>query len=367
MAFPWAAAAMLASSALSAGSGVYGSKQAANAQRRGGAAAIQEQRRQYNIGLNMLEPSRLLGYGATADLARLYGYPTAGYQPVNQLLYGQPTAAGGAVSAAGGQNEWLDPAGIFTAGSANQNWRRANDPLGLFMPGNAPYNAQIDPATGTVDVKGGGPKKDALYTDYLRTGVWSGGKGGRGKKVRSAIDALRSQGWSYGEGGGQWEGAIPAQPAGEPGDMSRFFTSPDYTFRRDEGQRDIGNTFAARGGAASGNALRALTGFNQNLASGEYNNYVARLMQMAGLGQAATTTGVQAGQAAANNIGNALMAQGDARASGYMGAANSIASGVNSGLNAWLWNRYLNQTPQAAPTSSYSQYGPWADAYRFGG
>lgn len=139
-------------------------------------------------------------------------------------------------------------------------------------------------------------------------------------------------------------GGTQGVSAGSP-DMSSFFTSPDYSFRRTEGQRDIGNSFAARGGAASGNALRALTEYNSNLASGEYGNYFSRLMQQAGLGSAATGATASAGANSANQISANYLAGGDARASGIMGSANSINQGLNSGLNSFLLYRggYFNK------------------------
>lgn len=128
------------------------------------------------------------------------------------------------------------------------------------------------------------------------------------------------------------------------GDMSQFFTSPDYNFRRTEGTRDIGNSFAARGGAASGNALRALSEFNSNLASGEFGNWWNRTASQAGVGQTAAgnlgalgaNAANQAGSIGMNSaagIGNTLMQGQNARASGIMGAANAQASGLNNTMN----------------------------------
>ena len=92
-----------------------------------------------------------------------------------------------------------------------------------------------------------------------------------------------------------------------------FRTSPGYNFVRSEGQRDLGNSWAARGGAFSGNALRGLDQFNTGLASQEYNNWWNRGAGLAGVGQNATNMGVQAGQQSTYNIGNLLGQQGDAR------------------------------------------------------
>jgi hypothetical protein len=111
-------------------------------------------------------------------------------------------------------------------------------------------------------------------------------------------------------------------------DPAAFTASPDYGFRRDEGTKNITNSFAARGGALSGNALKALTEFNSNLASGEYGNWWNRQAGLAGVGQAATNAVGSAGMNMANNVSNILGQQGDARASGIIGSANAIQGGI---------------------------------------
>lgn len=133
-------------------------------------------------------------------------------------------------------------------------------------------------------------------------------------------------------------GGTPAREAGAP-DMSGFLQSPDYQFRRDEGMRGIENSFAARGGAASGNALRALTEYNSNLASGEFGDYYNRLLAQAGLGQTANNTSAQAGMQTGANVGNALMTAGNARASGIVGSSNALTGGLSRAYDMWNYGR----------------------------
>lgn len=125
-------------------------------------------------------------------------------------------------------------------------------------------------------------------------------------------------------------GAAGANPLAAP-DYSAFFKSPDYQFRKDQGMQGIQNSFAASGGAKSGNALKALAEFNGNLASGEYNNYFNHLGAIAGIGQVATGQSGQAGIATGQIMGNALQNSADARASGVAGQYNAIGQGL-SGL-----------------------------------
>lgn len=114
-----------------------------------------------------------------------------------------------------------------------------------------------------------------------------------------------------------------------------FTASPGYQFRLSEGQRGVQQSAAARGGAYSGNAMKALNDYNQGMASSEYGNWWNQQSGLAGVGQSTAANLGQLGAQNAANVGNALMAGGDARASGIMGAANSWSNALNSGVNAY--------------------------------
>ena len=118
------------------------------------------------------------------------------------------------------------------------------------------------------------------------------------------------------------------------GDASDFFTSPGFEFRREEGLRGIENRFSASGGALSGNALRRLTEFNSGLASQEFGNFFNRQLNVAGLGQNAINTGVQAGTQTAANISNLQVGKGNARASGVAGINQAIQGGIGNFFTA---------------------------------
>lgn len=124
---------------------------------------------------------------------------------------------------------------------------------------------------------------------------------------------------------------------GRLNDPNAFTASPDYNFRRTEGMRGIENSFSASGGALSGNALRALTDFNSNLASGEFGNWWNRTASQAGLGQTAANNLGSLGANSSANIANLLGAQGDARASGIMGQTNAL-TGLLQNLSS-VYNR----------------------------
>lgn len=145
-----------------------------------------------------------------------------------------------------------------------------------------------------------------------------------------------------------------------PFDASTVTMDPGYDFRLREGQKAIERAAASRGGALGGGALRAAARYGQEFASDEYGkaygrrkgeydtnfsnafnvfqanqgNRFNRLASLAGIGQQAVTQMNGAQQNYATNVGQAgmqtaaqradLAAQGaNARASGYVGAANA--------------------------------------------
>ena len=81
---------------------------------------------------------------------------------------------------------------------------------------------------------------------------------------------------------------------------------------------------------------------------------------MAGIGGNPVNTAAQAATNYASGAGNALQAQGDARASGVLGQnsawQNAIGYGVSGALDAW--QRYRSATP------SFSPYGPYQTGYQ---
>lgn len=145
------------------------------------------------------------------------------------------------------------------------------------------------------------------------------------------------------------------------GDTSNFFTSPDYQFRFNEGMRGLENSAAARGGLLSGNFLRGATNYGQGAASQEFGNYWNRIMQTAQLGQNSAAGSGSLGVQSAGQVGNTMMGQGAAEASGYVGAANAVTGGAQNYLmmNA-LQNRsvYSGSTPIGGYGNSPGQWNP---------
>jgi hypothetical protein len=150
------------------------------------------------------------------------------------------------------------------------------------------------------------------------------------------------------------------------GDFNRDFTladfaqDPGYQFRLDEGTRALERGAAARGGVLSGGALRGVTRYGQDYASGEYQNAYNRfnndrtqrfnrLASLAGTGQTATRDVAQMGSQVAGNVANNIIGAGNAQASSYVGQGNAI-SGAAQSLGNFAMNQYfMNQMKPTTP------------------
>ena len=128
-------------------------------------------------------------------------------------------------------------------------------------------------------------------------------------------------------------------------DYRSEYLDPSMAFRLGIGEQTTQRAANVGGGALSGNTLRALQDYSQGLASTEYSNAFNRfqtergniyntLANIAGMGQNAVNTGVQAGQATAQSMGQLAVGGGQAQAAGTIGAANAIAGGIGGVGNA---------------------------------
>ncbi len=120
-----------------------------------------------------------------------------------------------------------------------------------------------------------------------------------------------------------------------------FKTTPDYTFRMDEGIKALDRSAASRGLLRSGAQMKGITDFAGNLASGEYGNYLNNLYKAAGMGSEAASSGNSTAAGLTAGAGNAIMQGGIARGSGYAAGANALASGISSGVNNAVGGAYL--------------------------
>jgi hypothetical protein len=129
-----------------------------------------------------------------------------------------------------------------------------------------------------------------------------------------------------------------------PFGMDQFKADPGYAFRMSEGMKGLERSAAARGGLLSGSMLKGIQRFGQDLGSQEYMNAFNRyqterqarlnpLQSLAGVGQTTSAQLGAAGTQMASNVGQAIGAAGQARASGYMGGANALSGALGQYMN----------------------------------
>jgi hypothetical protein len=156
-----------------------------------------------------------------------------------------------------------------------------------------------------------------------------------------------------------------------PFGMQQFQQDPGYAFRLKEGQQALDRQAAARGGLISGGALKAAQRYGQEMGSQEYTNAFNRyqaerqarlgpLQSLTGMGQ---TTAQQIGAAGSNmagNVGNAIGSAAAARASGYVGGANALTSGLGTYLN---YSQGQNMVNAMRYGPNYGQFTPGSNAF----
>lgn len=121
--------------------------------------------------------------------------------------------------------------------------------------------------------------------------------------------------------------------------MQGFYQDPGYQFQMNEGIKALDRSASSRGLVRSGAQEKAIARYGQGLAEQSFGNYVNRLANLAGVGQTATQSLAGIGANTASNVGNAHMASGAARASGYMNKAGAVNNMVNQGVGLWGLNQ----------------------------
>jgi hypothetical protein len=124
-------------------------------------------------------------------------------------------------------------------------------------------------------------------------------------------------------------------------DQFEQYLDPSMAFRQKLGTQATERLANVGGGALSGNTLRALEDYGQNLASTEYANAFNRfqtdrgniyntLSNIAGLGMGATNQGAAIGQATAQNLGQLAVGGAQAQAAGIVGQANAYQNALGN-------------------------------------
>lgn len=179
--------------------------------------------------------------------------------------------------------------------------------------------------------------------------------------------------------GAQGFGSLNTPFSFTPADLTQ---TPGYQFQLQQGQEALDRKAAAGGGFYSGAALKAATGFNQNLASttfdNEYNrafnayqtnraNTLNPLQALAGQGQTAATTSGNIQQNTGNALANLYTGLGNARGAAAIAGANAIGGSINNGLAAWQQANLLNNLTQSGGAGSgFTFMQPGANGSFFG-
>lgn len=144
--------------------------------------------------------------------------------------------------------------------------------------------------------------------------------------------------------------------------MADFEADPGYGFRMSEGMKALERSAAARGRLLSGETLKGIQRYGQDLASSEYGNAYNRFYQMrnaqlnplqsvTGAGQTGTNVLTNAAGDLGKSLASAYMSMGGAQAAGATGAGQARASGYVGGANA-----LTGALSQAVPNYLMYQY-----------
>ena len=149
----------------------------------------------------------------------------------------------------------------------------------------------------------------------------TGPNGGMGANNRNGF--LNAEG-QYEQPGGP---VIDAQPGEDYSwlDQSYEANSPGYQWRKDEGQKALERSAAARGGLFSGGTGRELERYGSEFAKDEFAADFSRFGQIAGDGTQSTNTTVNAAGQFGNSAADNAQAAARARSTGYqqVGAAQA--------------------------------------------
>ena len=145
-------------------------------------------------------------------------------------------------------------------------------------------------------------------------------------------------------------------------DQFAQYLDPSMAFRQRIGTQATERMANVGGGAISGNTLRALTDYGQNLASTEYGNAFGRfqtergniyntLANIAGMGQGAVNTGVTSTQNLASQLTGLTTGSAAAQAAGTVGSANAYSGALGNVGNMAFLSSLMRPQAVTQPTT----------------
>ena len=155
---------------------------------------------------------------------------------------------------------------------------------------------------------------------------------------------------------GEIESRLPYFTSEFTGDQLAKYLDPATAFQMKYGTQATERMANVGGGALSGNTLRRLTEFGQELGSTAYQgafnrfqtergNIYNTLANIAGMGQGAVNTGVAASQNLAGNLTSLTTGGAAAQAAGQVGAANAWSNAIQGPSNYMQLSALLGRNP----------------------
>ena len=126
-------------------------------------------------------------------------------------------------------------------------------------------------------------------------------------------------------------------------DPSSVAQEPGYQFGLKQGQDQIDNSMAARGGYYSGQQMKASQRYGQDYAGTKLDQSLNRLMGVAGLGQVGATANQSNNNSFGQNAGQSMVNSGNTRSSGYIGYGNTLNNGINNQMQDSFFDQYLKR------------------------
>lgn len=114
------------------------------------------------------------------------------------------------------------------------------------------------------------------------------------------------------------------------GDYSAFEESPDYQYALESGTKQLDRGATASGNLWGGGADADRIALGQGLATQNYDSYMDRLMNLAGLGQSSATSLASSGEANVDNQTSNNQSAANAQSTSSTDTANSYNSAINS-------------------------------------
>lgn len=183
-------------------------------------------------------------------------------------------------------------------------------------------------------------------------------------EIRGAYEKAQGYYTPYTQAGAEGLNALRGLMNYKDFSMEDYQQDPGYQFRLKEGLKQLNRNVAARGGAFSGNTLRGMQGYAQNMASEEYGNafnrYLQQRQERLRMPLYFTNMGMQTASDLANlstsygaNLANLIGQGGQAQAAGTMGAANAWSNALTGASNAagsYLMYKGMTNSPSGTTT-----------------